>query len=151
MKTTKQSKPKTTNRRSSKKSKSRHLASERFETKSRFYKGTDIEQPFDAVISKWTTEEIGEEKEEKDVLWLDGHEKGIVLNQTMALQLSEDLDDDMDTWPGCTIHVFTERVRNPRTRKLGPAVRVRGADVADEDDDFDDDFEDNDDDDEDLD
>ena len=50
----------------------------------------------------------------------------------------------MDEWPGCAIHVFTEQVRNPTTKKVGPAVRVRGAD-DEVDDDLDDDLDDDDD------
>jgi len=79
------------------------------------------------------------------VIWLEGHELGVVLNQTMGLQLGEDLCDNMEDWPGHTIHVFTERARNPRTGKLGPAVRVRGVDTADEENDIDDDLDNEDD------
>lgn len=125
--------------------KAKRLASERFKSKSRFYRGTDIARPFDAVIADVTTEVLGDDGEEKDVVWLDDHELGVVLNQTMGLQLGEDLGDDMEQWPGHKIHVFTERARNPRTGKSGPAVRVRGADAADEENGGDDDLDDEDD------
>jgi len=36
--------------------KKRRLASERFKSKSRFFRGTDVKRPFDAVISDVTTE-----------------------------------------------------------------------------------------------
>ena len=55
----KPSKRKTTNKRPPKKSRKR-LASERFKSKSRFYRGTDIDHPFDAVISSVTEEVLGE-------------------------------------------------------------------------------------------
>lgn len=128
--------------------KPQNLASERFKSKSRFYRGTDVETPFEATIRAWTTETIGDNGEEKDVVWLENHERGIVLNQTMGLQLSEDLGDDMDHWPGGEVRVYTERVRNPSTGKLGPAVRICGAKSADAEDDEvvedDDEFEDDD-------
>ena len=133
--------PKKRNPKHERKAKKR-LASERFKSKSRFYRGTDISRPFDAVIANVTTETLGDDGDEKDVVWVEDHEKGIVLNQTMGLQLADDLGDDMDGWAGGTITVYTERVRNPSTGKIGPAVRVRGADTTDVEDDLDDDLED---------
>lgn len=112
--------------------KSSPLASQEFAAQSSYYKGIDIKKPFDAEIEK--LEKVEFDDDSKWVLHLVDHDKGIVLNLTNGRILHQDLGDEMDEWPGQTVHIFTEKRRNPTSGKIGPCISVCGTDSSDEDD-----------------
>lgn len=63
------------------------------------------------MIASYTIEEIGEEKNEKPVLWFNGAKKGLVLNVTNANTIAEVLgDDEMDNWTGREISIYPTTV-----------------------------------------
>jgi hypothetical protein len=57
------------------------------------------------------------------VLMFKGKEKGLVLNKTNALNLSEKLGDDTDKWIGAKIILFPDRTQYQG--RMVDAVRVR--------------------------
>jgi hypothetical protein len=129
-------------------SKRRRLASERFKSESRFYNGADVARMgrFTAIVAD-VTEETMTDGKPKDVLWFQGHEKGVVLNTTNGQQLGEDLGDAMDSWPGQSVELSTAMVRDPNKKKMVPGIVVTGTDhdaEEEEDDPEDDDFDDED-------
>ena len=113
-------------------------AKQEFASESAYLKGTDITKAFDAEITG--LKKVDFDSGSKWVLELRGH-KSIVVNKINGAALAADLGDDMDSWTGQKIHVFTERRRNPTSGQMGPAVAVCGAseDVDDEVDDLPDD------------
>ena len=75
---------------------------------SKYLKAADLEgQDRKVTIRSCVEKELGQgaESESKPVLYFDGGDKGLVLNQTNAAAIVEDYGDDTDTWIG---------------RKLGP-------------------------------
>lgn len=63
----------------------------------------------------------------KPVLYLREYEKGVILNATNAKEIARLYGDDdpYADWPGKKLALFTETVRNPATRELAPAIRVK--------------------------
>ena len=108
-------------------------AAKEFSSSSKYLKGADITEPFDATISGMEQVEFDDGKK-KWVLHPEDNGKSIVLNQTNGFALAEDLGDDLDGWIGRRIRIFTERRKNPQTGLMGPAVAVCGASEDDPDD-----------------
>ena len=111
-------------------------AAKEFASKSRYLKGSDIKETFDAVISK--LEKVKFDNGMKWVAHLEGKEKSIVLNQTSGNSLRADFGDDMGGWKGQLIHVSTQMRQNPTSGQMGPAVAVCGAseDIEDDTEDY---------------
>ena len=86
-----------------------------------------------ATIEKVEFEEIGQDKRRKPVLYFKGAEKGIVLNKTNATEIAAANGDEMDTWAGKEIELFSQMV--PYQGQNVAAIRVRNVTaVADPDD-----------------
>jgi hypothetical protein len=77
------------------------------------------------VTIKETREEIvGKAQELKPALYLVEKDKGAILNKTNAFEIVHAYGDDETKWPGKKLMLFTERVRNPQTGLIAPAVRM---------------------------
>lgn len=66
---------------------------------SRWLKAADIQGDTLVTMKNATMEEIAQ-GEQKPVLWLEGYEKGIVLNKTNATNISQLYGADSDGWVG---------------------------------------------------
>ena len=66
---------------------------------SRFLKKEEIDQPTEYTIKGVSLEEVGGE-DERWILWLNEHEKGLVLNVTKIRTLEAMYGDDTDHWIG---------------------------------------------------
>lgn len=66
---------------------------------SKWLKAADIEQDKLVTMANVTMEEIGQ-ADHKPVLWLEGFEKGVVLNKTNATNISQLYGADSDGWTG---------------------------------------------------
>ena len=108
-------------------------ASEVFAPRSKYLKGTEVPEPFVTTVTGIESAEFDDG--ERWVLSLEAC-KPVILNATNGQRLGEDLGDDMEEWIGQDVQVFTEKVRNPQTGKLGPAVRLCGAEPADDTDEY---------------
>lgn len=76
------------------------------------------------TIREYRIEEIGDEKNEKPVLYFNGAKKALVLNVTNANMIAEVLgDDEMDNWIGSEIEIFPTRV--DFKGKQTDAIRVK--------------------------
>ena len=60
-------------------------------------------------------------------MYVQEHEKGIILNSTNATAIAKlygDNDPYAD-WPGKQVALFTEMTRNPATKEMAPAIRIK--------------------------
>ena len=96
---------------------------------SKYLAADDIEENEVATIREIKDEAVGQAQEVKPVLYLEEHEKGIILNSTNAHALGDAFgeDDPYNDWPGERIVLFTEMTRNPQTRQSAPAIRMKPA------------------------
>src|SRR5262245_15799362 len=76
-----------------------------------------------ATIDRCVEEEVGQDKTPKPVLYLKGHQKGIVLNRTNAERLAHWLGDDTLNWKGARIELYSEMVNYQGQRMEGLRVR----------------------------
>ncbi len=93
---------------------------------SKYLKAADLAgQDRTVTIRACIQEELGQgtEMEVKPVLYLDGGQKGLVLNKTNAQAIAEDYGDDTEAWTGRDIVLFIQKVTFQG--KLTPAIRVR--------------------------
>ncbi len=83
-------------------------------------------------IDKVVFEEIGQNKDKKPVMYFDKVQKGLVLNKTNATQIAATHGDQMESWSGREIELFSMMV--PFQGQNVAAIRVRadatGADGA---------------------
>jgi hypothetical protein len=92
--------------------------------KSKYLKSEDIgdrERKF--RIKDATPEKIGDDKEEKLVVWFTNDKRGLVLNQTNLRVLRAAFGDPVKGWIGKIIVIFTMLVDN--RGKMTPGLRVR--------------------------
>lgn len=96
---------------------------------SKYVKADDIEEEggeVRALIKGIKIEELQDSeggKEDKPVLYFIRMEKGLVLNKTNALTISDAYGDETDAWAGKEVLLVTERVT--AFGKTAPAVRIR--------------------------
>ena len=77
----------------------------------KYRKASDFEKPTTLTIDKVYKELVGQEKEEKPVVYFQDEDKrGIVLNKTNANTLANILGRDTATWKGKQIEVYSTRV-----------------------------------------
>ena len=101
---------------------------------SKYLKAADLNnRTIKAIIQKYEMEEIGQDKNQKPVLYFKGANKGLVLNKTNACEIAAMHGDDMGGWTGKEIELFSQIV--PYQGQNVAAIRVRNvAAVADPDD-----------------
>lgn len=97
---------------------------------SKFIRALDIDELADeatqtavVTIDRIEMQEVGQEEQEKPVLYFRGIEPGLVLNKTNATTLSKLLGNETDEWGGKSIGLFTTEVDYAGQQVL--AVRVR--------------------------
>jgi hypothetical protein len=91
--------------------------------KSRFLKAEDIDGEKKFRIKDVIPEKIGDDKEEKLVVWFTNDKRGLVLNQTNLRVLRAAFGDPVKDWIGKIIVIFTMLVDN--RGKMTPGLRVR--------------------------
>ena len=95
----------------------------------KFLKAADLKgRTVKATIQEIKFEEIGQDKNQKPVLYFVGAEKGIVLNKTNATEIATAHGDEMDSWVGKEIELFSMMV--PFQGQNVPAIRVRNVVAA---------------------
>lgn len=67
-------------------------------------------------------ESVADGEPDKPVLYFNGAQKGMVLNQTNGMMIASLYGDDTDTWGGKPIELYTAMV--PFGGKTVPAIRV---------------------------
>lgn len=97
---------------------------------SKWLRAADIEEMVDedtqtAVvgINRVAMEEIGQDEQQKPVLYFTGIDAGMVLNKTNANTLMELLGKETDDWTGKSVGLFTQEVDFQGKQVL--AIRVR--------------------------
>jgi hypothetical protein len=92
---------------------------------SKYLKAADLLGPTRATVGDVLHEPMRDGKP-KPVVVFEGFDKGCIVNATNAevLYALAGTDDDVD-WPGITIELYTELVRNPSSGKTGPVIRFR--------------------------
>lgn len=97
---------------------------------SKFLKAADIDEIADedtqtavVVIDRVEMAEVGQDQQEKPVVYFEGIEPGMVLNKTNATSISKLLGNDTDEWTGKAIGLFTTEVDFSGQQVL--AIRVR--------------------------
>ena len=88
---------------------------------SKWLKAEDITQPTIVTMKTVTMEEVGQ-GDHKPVLWLEGYEKGVVLNKTNAGNISGLYGDNSDGWVGRQMEMTTTYVDFQGQSKL--AIRL---------------------------
>lgn len=77
----------------------------------KYRKALDFAKPTTLIIDKVYKELVGQEKEEKPVVYFqDDDPRGIVLNKTNATTLADILGRDTLAWKGKEIEVYAARV-----------------------------------------
>jgi len=91
---------------------------------SNYLKSSDVtETPTSYTIKDATVEQIGQNKDEKIVIYFVGHTKGFVVNKTNAKTISKVLgSDDTDDWAGKAIKLYLAEVQFKG--ELVEAIRV---------------------------
>ena len=100
---------------------------------SNFLKAVDLKnRTIKVKIDKVVFEEIGQNKDKKPVMYFAKVQKGLVLNKTNATQIAATHGDQMESWSGREIELFSMMV--PFQGQNVAAIRVRadatGADGA---------------------
>ncbi len=96
---------------------------------SNFLKAGDLDnRTVKVVIDKVIFEEIGKDKDKKPVMYFDGVKKGLVLNKTNAVEIAATHGDQMESWTGKEIELFSQMV--PFQGQNVAAIRVRAATEA---------------------
>lgn len=97
---------------------------------SKFLKAADIDEIADentqtaiVVIDRVEMAEVGQDQEQKPVVYFRGIEPGMVLNKTNASSISNLYGNDTDDWTGKPIGLFTTEVDFSGKQVL--AIRVR--------------------------
>ena len=94
---------------------------------STFLKAADLQgRAVNCIIQEVRTEDIGDGH--KPVMYFEGKEKGLVLNKTNALTLSEAYGEETDDWCGQPVEVFPDKTMYEGRRV--DCIRVRVARAA---------------------
>jgi len=107
---------------------------------SKYIKASDLQGKGVAItIEKLLVEAIGEDKDERPVLYFVGGKKGLVLNKTNAAEIADQHGDEMDHWMGKQIELYPSRTQYlgkmvdcVRTRPVTPKGGVAPAPVGDD-------------------
>jgi hypothetical protein len=91
---------------------------------SKYLKASDLQgkEPM-AKIREVKIEEVGSDKERKPVLYFHGSDKAMILNKTNALAIGDHYGDDVATWAGKPIVLYSAWV--DFGGKSTQAIRVR--------------------------
>jgi hypothetical protein len=81
---------------------------------SKYLKPDNIEDGETVTISDVQVEEVGQDKQEKPVLYFNEHEKGAILNVTNARAIAKAYGDDEGEWPGRKLVLVTIPSRTPQ-------------------------------------
>jgi len=81
------------------------------------------DEPIVAAIEKVEVQEIGQEKERKPVLFLEGQAKGLVLNKTNANTIAALYGPETDLWTGKMIELYATKCTF--MGQLKDCIRVR--------------------------
>ncbi len=93
---------------------------------SRFLKAADLKgRTVKAKIKKVEVEEIGQDRDEKPVVYFEGVERGLVMNKTNGVAIAEIHGDATDDWTGKEIEILSMMV--PYQGQNVAAIRVRAA------------------------
>ncbi len=91
---------------------------------SRFLKAADLKgRTVKVKIQKVEVEEIGQDKDEKPVIYFEGVERGLVMNKTNGVAIAEIHGDATDGWTGKEIEIFSMMV--PYQGQNVAAIRIR--------------------------
>jgi hypothetical protein len=97
---------------------------------SKYLRAADVESmggELNYTIKRIVIEEVGQDKEEKPILYFRQIQQGLVLNRTNADRLAASLGDEMDNWAGKKITLTTELVRFGGRTVPGIVAQVDGA------------------------
>ena len=96
--------------------------------KSNYLKASDFPQARVMVIARLVIEPVGQDKEEKPVLYFRGEDRGLVLNRTNAAMIAHAHGTDTDRWAGKVVELRSEPVSFQG--KIVDSIRVRGVTPA---------------------
>ena len=90
---------------------------------SRYFKAADLETEKKLRIKSVTEEQVGEQKEQKLVVWFTNDKRGLVLNKTNNRTIRAAFGDDCSGWIEKIVVLFptTDEFRG----KMVPVLRVR--------------------------
>ena len=93
---------------------------------SKFMKATDLEDGEELVLimDRVRTEEVGQDKELKGILYFEEQDKGLVLNRTNARILEELYGPNFPDWRGRKITLFVREVDFKGKTTLGLRVKA---------------------------
>lgn len=99
---------------------------------SKFLKATDVDEMADeatqtavVVIDRVEMAEVGQDQQEKPVVYFQGIDPGLVLNKTNSATLMKLLGNETDEWSGKSIGLFTTEVDYAGQQVLAIRVRLR--------------------------
>ena len=81
---------------------------------SKYLKHYDIADGETVTISEVKVEEVGQDKQEKPVLYFNEHDKGAILNVTNARAIAKVYGDEEGEWPGKKLTLVTIPSRTPQ-------------------------------------
>lgn len=91
--------------------------------KGKYMKADDFDSPEVLTMTKVYNERIGQEKEEKPVLYFQGYEQGLVMNATNAATIAKLYGWETKEWGGKEVEIY------PTTTDFGgktvPCLRLR--------------------------
>ncbi len=91
---------------------------------SKYLKAADLKgRTIKVEIQKVEIEEVGQDKTKKPVMYLEGVERGWVLNKTNAVEIAATHGDTMESWAGKEIEIFSQMV--PYQGQNVPSIRCR--------------------------
>ena len=91
---------------------------------SRFLKAADLKgRTVKVKIKKVEVEEIGQDKDEKPVIYFEGVERGLVMNKTNGVAIADIHGDVTGGWTGKEIEIFSMMV--PYQGQNVAAIRIR--------------------------
>ncbi len=91
---------------------------------SNYLKAADLKNRTVKVsIDKVVFEEIGQNRDNKPILYFNDAKKGLVLNKTNATEIAATHGDEMEGWTGKEIELFSQMV--PFQGQNVAAIRVR--------------------------
>ena len=90
---------------------------------SKYLKAADLDGGrFTLTMSHITMEKVVDDEPEKPILYFNGAQKGMVINQTNGMMIASLYGDDTDHWPGRPVELYTAMVSFGG--KTVPAIRV---------------------------
>jgi hypothetical protein len=93
---------------------------------SKYLAKEDFPKPRVLTTESLGTALIGEDKEQKHILYFANCDKGLVLNKSVATVLADMFGDDTDKWIGKRVEVYTDHSIMFAGRRVG-GIRLRAA------------------------